>query len=249
MRSQRLESHMKIRPLPDIDLARIAPQSDDIKRKSLEQMKSGYSTFSYKPVRSLFDDIFNIQPALDFGKIAPTNWEKIHSELSKRCRSDDELLYNERVARSLYKFAKSTGTIGRREEFFPLSMGIGRKVTYWLPMIVSIDSAASAIFIDPRSTKKLTADGRRFAFSMMHERIRTEDEDFSDLSLTIAQFGKPESEGGLRTLRLYSDKDEILYSREELELMVASTYDLWREVLEERERESRDKPTGTGPLI
>ena len=56
-----------MRPLPDIDLARIAPQRDDQKRRSLEQMRGGRPPFSYKPVRTCFDDIFNIQPGLDFG--------------------------------------------------------------------------------------------------------------------------------------------------------------------------------------
>lgn len=65
---------MTTRLLPDIDLARIAPQRDDMKRKSLEQMKGGFSTFSYKPVRACFSDIFNIQPDLDLGAAEPTPW-------------------------------------------------------------------------------------------------------------------------------------------------------------------------------
>jgi len=238
---------VQIRPLPDIDLARIAPQPDDMKRKSLEQMKGGYSTFSYRPVRSCFDDIFNIQPGLDFGSAAATPWPTIEAELRKRCKSDEEFLYNKRVALGLHDFATSGRVIGRREEFFPLGMGMGRKVTYWLPMIVAIDEAASAIFIEPRATKGLTAEGRRFAFSMMHERIRTDDEDFAEVRLTIAQFYKPED--GRRAVRLHTDEGVELYSRDELELMVASTYEMWREVLEERDRDARGKATGTGPLI
>jgi hypothetical protein len=238
---------MTIRPLPDIDLARIAPQSDDMKRKSLEQMKGGFSTFSYRPVRSSFSDIFNIQPELDFGTAEPTPWARIEAELRKRCKSDEEFLYNKRVALGLHDFATSGRVMGRREEFFPLGMGMGRKVTFWLPMIVAIDEAASAIFIEPRATKGLTAEGRRFAFSMMHERIRAEDEDFADVRLTIVQFYKPEYER--RAVRLHTDDGIELYSREELELMVASTYEMWRDVLEEREREARQRPTGTGSLI
>lgn len=236
------------RMLPDIDLARIAPQRDDMKRKSLEQMKGGYSTFSYRPVRSCFDDIFNIQSGLDFGSMAATPWATVEMELRKRCKSDDEFKYNKRVALGLHDFATSGRVIGRREEFFPLSMGMGRKVTYWLPMIVVIDEAASAVFIEPRSSKGLTAEGRRFAFSMMHERIRAGDEDFADIRLTIAQFAKPED--GRRAVRLSTDDGVELYSREDLELMVASTYEMWRDVLEERERDVRDRATGTGgPLI
>lgn len=238
---------MTIRPLPDIDLARIAPQRDEMKRKSLEQMKGGFSTFSYKPVRSCFSDLFNIQPELDLGIAEPTPWPVIEAELRKRSKSDEEFTYNQRVALGLHDFATSGRVFGRKHEFFPLSMGMGRKVTFWLPMILAIDEQASALFIEPRRSRGLTAEGRRFAFSMMHERIRAADEDFAEVRLTIAQIGDPSDDR--RAVRLHTDEGVDLYSREELELMVASTYDMWREVLEEREREARRGATGTGPLI
>ncbi|AWZ19772.1 hypothetical protein [Roseovarius sp. TM1035] len=238
---------MTIRLLPDIDLARIAPQRDDIKRKSLEQMKGGFSTFSYKPVRACFSDIFNIQPDLDLGAAKPTPWAVIEAELRKRSRSDEEFTYNLRVARGLHDFASSGRVYGRRQEFYPLSMGIGQKITLWLPMILAIDEQASALFIEPRRTRGLTAEGRRFTFSMMHERIRAADEDFANVRLTIVQFGDPSD--GRRAVRLHTDEGVELYTREELEQMVASTYEMWREVLEERGRKARGRATGTGPLI
>ena len=103
------------------------------------------------------------------------------------------------------------------------------------------------MFVEPRRSKGLNAEGRRFAFSMMHERIRAADEDFAEVRLTIAQFGDPSEDR--RAVRLHTDAGVELYSREELEQMVASTYEMWREVLEERERKARGRATGTGPLI
>lgn len=238
---------MTIRLLPDIDLARIAPQPDDMKRKSLEQMKGGRPPFSYSPLRSCFDDIFNIQPGLAFGSALPTPWSVIEAELDKRCRSEVERVHNKRVARGLHDFATSGRVMGRKHEFFPLSMGVGRKVTFWLPMILAIDEQAHAIFIEPRRARGLTADGRRFAFSMMHERIRAADEDFTDVRLGIVRFADPD--GDRRAARLFTDVGVDLYSLDELEQMVASTYEMWREVLEERERAERGRATGTGPLI
>jgi hypothetical protein len=235
------------RLLPDIDLARIAPQRDDMKRKSLEQMNGGFSAFSYKPVRACFSDLFNIQPDLDLGAADPTPWAVIEAELRHRSRTDVEFTYNRRVALGLHDFAASGRIYGRRQEFFPLSMGKGQKITLWLPMIVAIDKQASALFIEPRRTRGLTAEGRRFAFSMMHERIRAADEDFADVRLTIVQFGDLSDDR--RAVRLHTDEGVELYSREELEQMVASTYEMWRDVLEERERKARGRATGTGPLI
>lgn len=238
---------MTIRPLPDIDLARIAPQQNDVKRKSLEQMKGGYSPFSYKPVRSCFDDIFNIQPDLDFGSAAATSWAVIETELQKRCKSKVEFEHNKRVGLGLHDFASARCIMGRKHDFFPLAMGVGRKVTLWLPMILAIDTQPTAIFIEPRRTRGLTAVGRRFAFSMMHERIRAADEDFSEVRLAIVRFADPDRDR--RAARMFTDEGVELYSLDELECMVASTYDMWREVLSEREYETRYKSVSVGSLI
>jgi len=210
-------------------------------------MKGGRPPFSYKPFRSCFEDIFNIQPGLDFGPAGATPWQVTEAELIKRCRSEIELIHNKRVALGLHRFATSLRITGRKHEFFPLSMGVGRKVTFWLPMVLAIDELPYAIFIEPRRARGLTAEGRRFAFSMMHQRIRAEDEDFADLRLGIVRFSEPEDD--CRAARLYTDDKVELYSLEELELMVASTYEMWRDVLEEREHEERGRATGTGPLI
>lgn len=236
-----------MRPLPDIDLARIAPQRDDQKRRSLEQMRGGRPPFSYKPVRACFDDIFNIQPGLDFGTAEPTPWHSIEAALRRQAKSDVEFEHNKRVAKGLHTFTTSGRVIGRKHEFFPLAMGVGRKVCLWLPMVVAIEDRPHAIFIEPRRTRGLSAEGRRFAFSMMHERIRAADEDFADIGLAIVRFGDPEEDR--RDVRLYTDAGIDLHPLDELESMVARTYDIWREVLEERERDARDRPSGTGPLI
>lgn len=235
-----------IRPLPDIDLARIAPQSDDMKRMSLEAMRVGRPPFSYKPVRSCFGDIFNLQPEM-FGETVRTEWSKIQKELIRQCKSDVELEHNKRVARGLYEFASEMRVMSRRQEFFPLAMSIGRKVTFWLPMVVAIEDQPHAIFVEPRRSRGLTAEGRRFAFSMMHERIRAADEDFAGLKLAIVRFADPE--GDKRAVRLFTDEGVDLYDLGELETMVSSTYEMWRQVCEDRERDTRSKGTGTGSLI
>lgn len=236
---------MKIRPLPEIDLARIAPQPDDMKRKSLEQMRDGRPPFSYRPVRSCLADIFNVQPEM-FGPASPTEWSVIDRTLEQRCRPGDELPHNRRVARGLFEFAQSGRVTGRRHDFFPLQLGAGQKVTYWLPMILAVEDRPHAVFIEPRRSRGLTKEGRRFAFSMMHERIRAADEDFAGIGLAIVRFG--EGDGERRPVQLFTDRGVDLYTLEELEGMVATTHRVWWEVCAEREREAR-KSTGTGTLL
>lgn len=244
--SRFLENQVTIPPLPDTDLARIAPLDEDMKRSQLRQMKGGFSTFSYKHVRGCFNEIFNVEPPM-FGPSEPTPFQKIKDRLSRQCKAGVEFENNKKIAEALHHYATGEGIKGRHHEFFPMSMGVGRKVSFWLPMILAIEERAHVLFIDPRRTKGLTAAGRRFAFSMMHERIRVADPDFADVRLGIVRF--TDGDEGDRVVRLYTDEGVDLYPLDELEAMVASTYRMWQEVVEEREAESRRRSTGTGGLF
>lgn len=238
---------MKIRPLPETDLARIAPLAEAQQRTQLQQMKVGRPPFSYTPLRGCFHDIFNIQPEM-FGPVRPTDWSIIEASLRKKCKSDDELKSNVAVARGLHQFATDANLLGRSHEFFPLAMGAGRKVAYWLPMVLAHEGRPLVPFIDPRRSRGLTREGRRFVFSMMHERVRAADPDFEGVDLAIFQFSN--SGDDQRNPVLHTDRGVSLYSLDELDAMISKTYALWQEVCEEREVETRRKGTGTsGPLL
>lgn len=178
---------MKIRPLPEIDLARITTMPRDGQRKPLEQIRYGRPPFSYAPFRSRYHDIFNVQPAM-FGPVAPTDWAIVEANLRRKCKSNEEITANLRVAKGLHEFTTAAQIMGRAQEFFPMAMSTGRKVTYWLPMILAIDERPLVPFIDPRRSRSLTKEGRRFVFSMMHERIRAADPDYANVGLGIFQF-------------------------------------------------------------
>lgn len=238
---------MKIRPLPDIDLARIAPLAPAHQRKALEQIRYGRPPFSYGPLRGCLLDIFNVQPEM-FRPVGPTSWNVIEELLAKRCRTPEERKANLQVARGLHHYATGSRILGRSQEFFPLAMSAGRKVAYWLPMVLIIDGRPLVPFIDPRRSRGLTVEARRFAFSMMHERIRAADPDFASIQFSIIQFGNVE--GDQRSPRFHTDDGVKLFSFDEMEAMVSATYDLWREVCEEREIETRREASGAhGPLI
>lgn len=219
----------------------------DQQRKQLEQIRYGRPPFSYGPVRTCLHDIFNVQPEM-FGPVAPTAWAAVEAQLRRKCRSEDELQANLRVARGLHQFATDAGMLGRAQEFFPLAMGTGHKVTYWLPMVLSLEGRALVPFIDPRRSRGLTREARRFVFSMMHERIRAADPDYEAVRFAIFQFGDVTEDR--RNPMLHTDNGVALFSLDEMESMVSATYELWREVSEEREMDARRRATGTrGPLI
>ena len=238
---------MKIRPLPDIDLARIAPLPKDQQRRQLEQMRYGRPPFSYNPLRTCFHDIFNVQPEM-FGLLEPTAWPIVEAKVRAKCRSEDELKANTAVAEGLHHFATTVQMLGRAQEFFSLSMSTGQRVTYWLPMVLSYEDRPIIPFIDPRKSRGLSRAARRFVFSMMHEHIRAADPDYEMVGLGIFQFG--DGEDSARVPHLHTDDGVELIPLLELESMVASTYALWKEISEEREVETRRRAGGMGgPLI
>ncbi|WP_313612995.1 type VI toxin-antitoxin system SocB family DNA replication inhibitor toxin [Rhizobium sp.] len=227
--------------LHDTDLARIAPLPDDMKRSQLMQMKGGFSPFSYKPVTTCYPDIFNVQSGM-FGASPPTPWKQIQAQVIRASRLGDEQRNNLQVAKALYEFASNAGAIARRHDFFPMHIGVGKKVSFWLPMVLAVDEKPHAIFIDPRRSKGLAELGRKFVFSMMHERIRAADADFANIQLGIIRF--QDGDDDERSVRFYRDEGVTLFSLEELEDMVASTYRIWLEVHEEREADARRRAAG-----
>jgi hypothetical protein len=240
---------MKIRRLPEIDLARIAPKPTDEKRIALESFKVGQSkiTITYRHVRPLFADIFNVKPDL-FSETVPTTWPVLERLIRRSAKPGDEADANLLVAKGLYQFASANALRSRSHTFYPLSLSIGEKVEYWLPMVTALDDAPLVIFIDPRRGTKLTAKARRFVFSMMNEHIRVANPDFAEARLGILQFGDMVEDQ--RPVKFWTDTGIALYGFDELDQMVRETYDIWREVSEARESETRRKSAGGyGPLF
>lgn len=234
---------MKIRRLPETDLALIATLPIEQQRQRLERMNVGYAPFSYGPVRGRSHDVFNVQPGM-FTSEAPTRWEVIEAQLGKACKSDDERKANLAVAKALHDYAVGHCVVGRAGDFMPLSMGSGYKVSYWAPLLLVIDGQALVPFIDPRKTHKLNGSAMRFVFSMMHERIRVADPDYADVEFGIFQFTTDDK--GCRTPILHRDAGVDLYSLEQLEQMAAATYSIWEDVCRKRDDDAPRRATGTG---
>ena len=234
---------MKIRRLPEIDLARVATLPTDQKRRALEHFKLGHPTITYKPVRARFADIFNVQPDM-FAAADPTAWPVLERLIRAKATSDEECSANLLVAKGLHDFARANALRSRSQAFFPLPLSVGEKVEYWLPMVTALEGAPLVIFIDPRRGKRLTAEARRFVFSMMHEHIRVANPDFTAARLGVVQFG--DAVDDQRPVTLSTDEGVELFGFDQLDQMVRETYDIWREVSEAREDEVRRKAAGGG---
>lgn len=238
---------MKIRRLPEIDLARIAPLPVSQQRKALEQIRMGFPTISYAPFRLNISDILNVQSGM-FSPATHTDWAIVEQLLRKSSRSNKEFQANLGVAKALHQYGAAHGVLSRSQNFSKLAIATGDRVEYWLNMILSLDNQPVIPFIDPRRTRHLTSEGRRFVFSMMHEHIRAIDPDYANVSLGIVQF-TPDDNNQRRPL-FYLDRGINLIDYAELDSMIRVTYGLWLEVLGGREDETRRKSTGTkGTLL
>ena len=173
------------------------------------------------------------------GALPRTPWSKIEQNIRKRSRSNAEEEANLRVGRGLFNYADEQKLSGRHHEIFPLALGVTRKVVFWHPVVLSIDSRPLIPFFDPRRTKALTVQGRRFVFSVMHERIRVADPDFANVVLGIYQFSL--SDKGPRVPILHTDAGVTLFTFDELDQMVRDTYEMWQEICEQRTAETRRK--------
>jgi hypothetical protein len=202
-----MENRVKIRPLPEIDLARIAPLSVNEKRRQLEQHKAGRPLFSYEPLRRTIHDLINVTPDL-FEPAEPTPWNKVEELIRRRAKPGDEYDSNIMVASSLHAYATAEGIRARQQDIRPLPLSLDLRVSYWWPFVMVIAGRPLIPFFDPRRSRRLTSVGRQFVFSMMNEAIRVADPDLTGVQLGIFQFEAVDD--GARMLRLHIDEDVAL---------------------------------------
>lgn len=237
---------MKIPLLPDIDLARIAPLTKDQKMRALEAFKLSHPPYRYVPLRKSLAEILNVQTGF-LSPVERPSFTSIERAIAAECRSAEELTANLRVAEALYTYANAGQLEGRSIELFPLSLGTGAKLVFWHSFLVIAGGQPLVPFFDPRRTStRLTIHARKFVFSTMHERIRASDPDFADVTLAIFQFTAPEK--GPRVPVMHIDQGLTLFSFEELEAMVAETYEIWTDVYLRRTKTTAPKRAGGGFL-
>ena len=237
---------MKIRRLSEIDLARIGPLNSSEKRHRLRLLKSGRPPHTYGPLRSQLGDILNLQPEMFGTTTEATPWEMISAAIAKASNHESEAKFNLAVAKSLYDYAVTHGVRSYRKPISAWPVGYNQSVSYWWNLYTVLEDRPCFVFADPRLSNPFTRDGRRFALSLMHERIRVPDPDFAESRLAIVQFGK--GEGGARSIRMFDAADVELFSFDQLNEMIDETYKIWIEVLQERADDDKKRAGGLNPM-
>lgn len=127
---------MKIRPLPDTDLARIAPLSINDKLKALEKHKSGPVLLTYNPLKKSVSDILNLSVGF-LADMPNVSIAMIEETISASARHEDERAANLEVARGLREFVERESIIGRQHTFTNLAIGNGHKLALCQSAVLS----------------------------------------------------------------------------------------------------------------
>jgi hypothetical protein len=232
---------MKLRRLPETDLANIAPLSRDQKRIMLRSFNSGGGSWSYDPARNQNFNIVNPanplglhSPAPSIDKIRKMVADASHCEIQKRSCLE--------VVELFYEWYGKSSTMAVERRIRPLPIGTLGLVQYCESFIALIDGRPTAIFLDYRRQKGLSRIGRKFAFSMMDQQIRVGDPDFPDARLLALAF--PQNKQHPRRIVDYFDDGIDLYTLPELIALIEETYQIWFEVLNERRAEPPKRASG-----
>lgn len=234
---------MKLRRLPETDLARIAPLAPDEKRRQLRSFNSGGGSWSYDPARAQNFNIANPINPLGLHSERPT-LETIQRLVIAQCTCEQQQASCIEVVELFDSWYQNNATISVERQIPSMPIGSLGVIRYWENFAAIIEGRGTFIFVDYRRKKYLTSLARKFVFSMMHQQIRMTDPDFYDANLAIVRF--PQVDKVTRSILPYFVNDDDLYSLSELNAMIDETYSIWMEVLDERRTSEPKRAAGGG---
>lgn len=236
---------MKIRRIPETDLARIAVRSQEEQRLHLRQLRDFRPPHTLNPFRAAVPDIMNVQHEM-LGKAGRSRWEAIAEGIERSREGADGTARNLAVAKALFDFSEANEIISYDKPTMRWNVGYGHSVVFWNQFYSVWDGAGAFVHFDPRLTHALTSEARRFAFSLMHQRLRVDDPDYAGLDLIIASFGR--GEGSSRSVVLHRASEIELFSYDQLNDKIDVTYRLWIEELEQRQEQQRRAGGSSNPM-
>jgi hypothetical protein len=205
-----------------------------LRHHALNQVKSGGAGGkSYEPTRRKLPDIVNRAPG-PFPSVR-TPWAKIEQDIIRLSKNDDQERMNKTAAKSIYNYCVEHGIEARELEGFPLTFSIGLKLTCWSPALLIYPDRLAIAFWDMRRNYRLTYEGLRFIFSVIHIALRENNPDYAEVESEVLRLRKD----AVRSIRPISGNGMRLFSYDELEVIVTETYRLWEMIQAER----RDKGT------
>ena len=238
---------MKIsRSLHETDLARTALLFRDEKRIQLRRIRDFVPTYSWSPFRACLPSIFQATKSLI--ELPEVSWSDIELAIQIKCKKHPNWLEgNLQLAKILFDHIGKSETKAKEWSFGALPVGYGSAVKFWPDFYCVEADHPTVIYADPRRAHGLTSVARKFVFSAMHHHIAHGD--FESAHFKIAIFPINE-DAESRDIRFFEMKEDEIVDIDTLNSAIQETYQIWFEILEEREREARKSAqTGTGGLF
>lgn len=228
--------HLTKNRLPETDLARVALFDTDQKLKALRRMRSFRPPITYKPIRKHLADALSVQRTLPM-LVGGVTREQLIENVDKDSQSVAEADANTEVAGLLYDFIHDNNIQVIEQRFAPLKLSQDYAATYWTDAVLVWGDRVIVINTDFRRSAGYSADAQRFAFSVANERVRKFSSEFADIELGLLNFAT--NKAGDRTVSLITDARVELLSYETLREVSEDTLRVWRQVIDERARDTR----------
>lgn len=239
---------MKNRRLPETDIANLAFLPATLKMQRLAAwLRPRQAKGSYDPYRRTSADAVNQQlPLYAEGQIL-TPWNKLEGLIKDRCRGDELLLsMNIPVAKATHDFSLENDLSAEPIPVGSLTLSEGQRYEFGPNLVLYYDDGVSAMFPDLRRTGNLSQNGRRVAYSMMHQRLRVNYPEYAELRLETWRYRNNDT----RSIEVFRHTDELLYSYEELSQDFAETYRIMNELRAGDEvAQRRNRGNDLGPLF
>jgi hypothetical protein len=231
--------------LHETDLARTALLPRDEKVVQLRRIRDFVPRYSWSPFRACLPGIYQATKSLL--DLPDVTWADVESAITIKCKKHPNWLDgNLQLAKILYEEVKKSKLRSKEWSFGPLPVGYGTTVKFWPEFYCVEHDRPTITYPDPRRGHGLTKLARGFVFSSMHHHIARGD--FGDAKFKIATFPVLGDEG--RGIRIFEMDPKDVLDIDTLNFAIQETFQLWFEILEEREREARRSArTGTGGLF
>jgi hypothetical protein len=126
--------------------------------------------------------------------------------------------------------------IAVEQEFYKVPIGFGAYMKLWNDFYTIEDDVPVVSFIDPRRRYGLNELGRKFVFSAMYHNLAIGD--FAEARFEVFRFPM-DGDQKARAIQRYQWDQKDLLGIDTLNKAVQETYELWNEILDERERAAR----------
>jgi len=205
--------------LSDPDLAAAAMLDGEAQRDYIFKAISGRPYPFYRSAKSLYVTILSVASL----PLIPTD-ETLKRTIARKCRKGrkGEVPGNQAIVLALSKYAKDHRVTGIEFNFDPVPLGQAGKRAFWAPYILQIDGNRYIPHFIPRSGG-ISADARRFIFSVTDTRIRKQDPArYGSLGLVIFEFNT--LKGKERSVVAHFDRGISLLSDQEISDRVDAVY-------------------------